>query len=78
MSEREPLMTGGHDAWDVRTHIERINPGDNPAYIPGLASNHPLDFVMVVGGAVIFEEAMVPNLVPALGEDGEEGRKGEE
>jgi hypothetical protein len=33
--------TGGHDAHDPRTHIERINPGDNPAYVPGLGGAKP-------------------------------------
>lgn len=31
----EPMQTGGPDAADTRTHVERLNPGDNPAAIPG-------------------------------------------
>jgi hypothetical protein len=30
-----PTMTGGRDWHDRRTHIERLNPGENPAHVPG-------------------------------------------
>lgn len=41
----EPLMTGGRDAWDSRTHIERINEtgSGNPAHIPGQGVVHVRD-----------------------------------
>ena len=30
-------MTAGLEGHDRRTHVERINPGPNPAHVPGLA-----------------------------------------
>jgi hypothetical protein len=35
--------TGGPDAWDTRTHVDRINPGSNPADIPGQGIVHTRD-----------------------------------
>jgi hypothetical protein len=36
-----PTITMGHESADRRTHIERINPGDNPAYVWGQGVTHP-------------------------------------
>ena len=34
------VQTQGHDAWDQRSHIERINGSMNPAYVPGSGVVH--------------------------------------
>jgi hypothetical protein len=31
----EPVATAGLESADERSHIERIDPGENPAYVPG-------------------------------------------
>jgi nucleoid-associated protein YgaU len=31
----DPILTSGLDPEDKRSHVERINPGDNPAAAPG-------------------------------------------
>ena len=41
VSRETSVTTGGPDLWDRRTHVERINPGANPAHIPGQSIPHP-------------------------------------
>lgn len=37
MSDRpDTMVVGRARSADTRTHVERINPGDNPAYVPGV------------------------------------------
>lgn len=40
LSPPAATMTAGLEAHDRRTHVERINPGDNPAHVPGLGAIH--------------------------------------
>jgi hypothetical protein len=41
MNTRERAVTGGLASDDERTHTERINPGENPAHIPGISLGPP-------------------------------------